>query len=534
MTGYFVLVLHTHLPYVNHPNHELYLEERWYTEAVLECYIPLLMMFDRLQEKKIPFKVTISISPPLLEMFRNDILNEKVKNYTQKLVELCDKETGKVNSQLERDLVNFYRERFLSCLSYMESVNGGLIEGFKKHAESGHVQLITCNATHGFLPLMRYQPCAVGAQVSLGVEAFKQYFGFSPKGMWLAECGYYKDLDEILRKHGVEFFFVDSHAFWYADERPKYDVYRPVMTPSGVFAFARDPESSEQVWSASTGYPGDGRYREFYRDIGFDRDYEYIKPYIDPSGVRTNVGIKYHKITTKGTPLDRKELYNREQALAAAREHAIDFLNKKIAQISRLIDLFGQSPVIVAPFDTELFGHWWFEGPEFLENFFIEAAKHRIIRFATPSEVIEKFDTYQIITPADSSWGSGGYFETWLNGKNDWIQLHLVEIRDRMKKLAETYFEEKDSLKVRILNQMLRELLLAESSDWPFIMTTGTSVEYAVNRIKTHVKRFLDLEDQLVRDNINEEFLARLEKEDDIFPWLDYRAYASSQSRKEG
>jgi len=301
-----------------------------------------------------------------------------------------------------------------------------------------------------------------------------------------------------------------------------------------VFAFARDPESSEQVWSATTGYPGDGRYREFYRDLGFDRDYEYIKPYIDKSGVRVNVGVKYHRITSRETPLDKKELYNREEAFFAANEHALDFLNKKLIQINKLTSVFNQPPVIVAPFDTELFGHWWFEGPEFLENFFIEASKCKQIKFATPSEIIEKFDSFQIVTPADSSWGNGGYFDTWLNGRNDWIQLHLVEIRDRMKKLAEKYVEEKDLLKVRVLNQMLRELLLAESSDWPFIMTTGTNVQYAVNRIKTHVKRFLDLETQLVKDNIDEEFLARLEQEDDVFPWIDYRSYAAFQTGKEG
>lgn len=119
---------------------------------------------------------------------------------------------------------------------------------------------------------MQHQPVAVNSQIKLGVRAFQEVFGFPPKGMWLAECGYYPGLDEILKRHELRFFFVDSHALWYADEKPKYDVYRPVMTPSGVFAFSRDPESSEQVWSASTGYPGDYRYREFYRDIGFDRD----------------------------------------------------------------------------------------------------------------------------------------------------------------------------------------------------------------------------------------------------------------------
>jgi 1,4-alpha-glucan branching enzyme len=534
VNGYFVLVLHTHLPYVNHPNHELYLEERWYVEAVLESYVPLLMMFDRLQEKKVPFKVTISLSPPLLEMFRNATLTEKVKNYAQRLVELCEKEMTRASTQQERDLARFYRERFLGCLNYLSSVNGNLANGFRRHAQLGNVQLITCNATHGFLPLMRHQPFAVDAQIKVGVETFKRHFDFEPKGMWLAECGYYSGLDELLKKYDMEFFFVDSHALWYADEKPYFDVYRPIMTPSGVFAFARDPESSEQVWSATMGYPGDGRYREFYRDLGFDRDYDYIEPYIDKSGVRVNVGVKYHRITSRETPLDKKELYNREEALFAANEHALDFLNKKLIQINKLTSVFNQPPVIVAPFDTELFGHWWFEGPEFLENFFIEASKCKQIKFATPSEIIEKFDSFQIVTPADSSWGNGGYFDTWLNGRNDWIQLHLVEIRDRMKRLAETYFEEKDPLKVRVLNQMLRELLLAESSDWPFIMTTGTNVQYAVNRIKTHVKRFLDLETQLVKDNIDGEFLARLEQEDDVFPWIDYRSYAAFQTGKEG
>ncbi|WP_041077987.1 glycoside hydrolase family 57 protein [Thermotoga caldifontis] len=534
MNGYFVLVLHSHLPYVNHPNHDLYLEERWYVEAVLESYIPLLMMFDRLQERKVPFKITVSLSPTLLEMFRNTVLNEKLKNYTQKLVELCEKEQERVKTHQEKELANFYRERFLSCLSYLESVGGNLAKGFKKHAESGNIELITCNATHGFLPLMRHQPFAVEAQIAVGVETFAQHFGFKPKGVWLAECGYYSGLDEVLKKYGLGFFFVDSHAFWYADERPYFDVYRPIMTPSGVFAFARDPDSSEQVWSATTGYPGDGRYREFYRDLGFDGDYEYVRPYIDKSGVRVNVGIKYHRITSKETPLDKKCLYSREDAMTAAREHAIDFLNKKLAQVNTLIETFNQPPVIVAPFDTELFGHWWFEGPEFLENFFVEASKQKQLKFATPSEIIERFDSYQVLTPADSSWGNGGYFDTWLNGKNDWIQPHLVEIRDRMKRLAETYFEERDPLKVRVLNQMLRELLLAEASDWPFIITTGTSVEYAVNRIKTHVKRFLDLEQQLVKDNIDGQQLARLEQEDNVFASIDYRLYAGSHIGKEG
>jgi 1,4-alpha-glucan branching enzyme len=524
--GYFSLVLHSHLPYVHHPEHDSFLEERWFFEAVIESYIPLLMTFDRLAQDGISFKVTISLTPPLLEMMKTKSLQEKFLTHVTQLIELCDKEIVHARTPEEKELALFYKNRFTQVLEYYKSLNCDLTSGFKKHSLDGNIELITCNATHGFLPLMQHQPVAVNSQIKLGVRAFQEVFGFPPKGMWLAECGYYPGLDEILKRHELRFFFVDSHALWYADEKPKYDVYRPVMTPSGVFAFSRDPESSEQVWSASTGYPGDYRYREFYRDIGFDRDFDYIKPYIDPSGARVNTGIKYYKITSKELPLDGKSFYNRDDALTAAKEHALDFLDKKLTQIQRLYELFDQPPVVVAPFDTELFGHWWFEGPEFLEYFFREAAKVRSMKPLTASEVLEKFDSFQILTPAASSWGNGGYNETWLNGRNDWIYIHMNELSDRMEKLASEFKDEHDLLKIRVLNQMLRELLLVQSSDWAFIITTNTSVEYAVNRIKTHVKRFLDLERQFLSNNIDEEYLSQIEQMDAIFPWIDYRVYS--------
>ncbi len=525
MTGYFCLVLHSHLPYVHHPEHDTFLEERWFFEALIESYIPLLMTFDKLAKDNIPFRATISLTPPLLEMTRTNGLTDKFISHMNKLIELTDKEISRAQNQEEKDLASFYKDRLEQVFDYYRNLNYDLANGFAKYAKEGYLDLITCSATHAFLPLMQHQPTAVDAQIGIGVRTFKERLGFAPKGIWLAECGYFQGLDDFLKRHGLEFFFVDSHGFWYADERPKYGVYRPIMTPSGVFAFARDPESSEQVWSATTGYPGDYRYREFYRDIGFDREFDYIKPYIDPSGVRVNTGIKYYKITSKEIPLDQKKMYNREEALCAVKEHAMDFLNKKLTQVEKLYNAFKQPPVIVAPFDTELFGHWWFEGPEFIEYFFREVAKNRSLRLATASEVLEKFDTFQILTPASSSWGSGGYNETWLNGQNDWIYLHMNELHDRMTKIAKENVNETNPLKIRVLNQMLRELLLLQSSDWAFILTTRTSVEYAVNRIKTHVKRFLDLESQFLSNNIDEGYLSKIEQMDAIFPWIDYRVY---------
>jgi 1,4-alpha-glucan branching enzyme len=333
----------------------------------------------------------------------------------------------------------------------------------------------------------------------------------------------------MLAEEGISYFFVDSHGLWYAENPPRYGVYRPVMTESGVFAFGRDPESSEQVWSGEIGYPGDFRYREFYRDVGFDREAEYIAPYIDRSGARVNTGIKYHRITGKNIDLGEKAYYNIEEAHEAAMTHACDFISKKITQVETLYSQFaGIQPIIVAPFDAELFGHWWFEGPKFIENLFRCLAKTDIIQPVTPKEFIDQsLSTVQITTPADSTWGANGYNEVWINGSNDWIYPHLDEMVERMTRLAKDFYNETEPLKVRALKQAMRELLLAQSSDWAFIMTTGTTVEYAALRTKQHITRFNQLYDAIYSGAIDETCLTQYEWIDGIFKDPDYRIYAS-------
>jgi len=215
-----------------------------------------------------------------------------------------------------------------------------------------------------------------------------------------------------------------------------------------------------------------------------------------------------------------------DDANGVAHEHARDFLRKKESQVEYLLNIFeGLEPIVVAPFDAELFGHWWYEGPLFLEYFMREAANSQKLRVVRACDVADWIEKVQILTPAASSWGANGYNEVWLNGTNDWIYLHLHEMVERMTDMAKRYVEEKDPLKVRVLNQMVRELLLAQSSDWAFIMTTRTSVDYAVNRTKTHIKRFLDLYDMLNSGNIDVGELQRLEYVDDIFPDADYKMY---------
>lgn len=528
--GYFSLVLHAHLPYVHHPDYEEFMEEKWLFEAISETYIPLLRVFKTLDEDHIPFAVTMSITPPLMEMLDSGSLKEKYIRHLESMISLTAKEIEKTREENPRKhkMAKYYHEDFKDLLRvFRDEYDSRLLKEFKRFQDEGKLEIITCNATHGFLPLMDRYPNAVRAQVKTGRESYAKHMGKDPKGMWLAECGYTAGLDKYLAEEDIRYFFVDSHGIWYAQTPPKYGVYRPIVTENGVFAFGRDPESSEQVWSAESGYPGDFRYREFYRDVGFDRELDYIKDYLDSSGIRTNTGIKYYKVTGTDTALGRKEFYDIDEAMEAARAQGRDFAEKKAAQVARLYDMFnGVEPIIVAPFDAELYGHWWFEGPAFIEHFFRALNDMEEIEPITPPDFIEnKLKAVQVNTPGDSTWGANGYNEVWINGSNDWIYRHLDHLIEKMTELANDNAETDDELRIRALNQAARELMLAQSSDWAFIMTTGTTVEYASNRTKQHVDRFLKLYNEIVEDKLLPEDLEKIEWLDPIFPNIDFKLY---------
>jgi 1,4-alpha-glucan branching enzyme len=358
----------------------------------------------------------------------------------------------------------------------------------------------------------------------VAVDHYTKHFGAQPRGIWLPECGYYEGLDEILQEAGIRYFFSDSHGLFHATPRPKYGVYAPVYCRSGVAAFGRDRESSKQVWSSIEGYPGDYDYRDFYRDAGFDLDFDYIRPYIHPDGIRVNLGIKYYRITGKS---DHKEPYNRARALERAALHAGNFLFNREKQVEWLSGAFGdRKPIIVAPYDAELFGHWWFEGPDWI-NFLLRKAAfdQKTVRLITPMEYLTENPKCQVAAPSRSSWGYKGYAEVWLDGSNDWIYPHLHKAADRMIELAQAH-PMADGLLLRALNQAARELLLAQSSDWAFIMKTGSHVEYAVGRTKVHVSRFTRLYQDIKGNTLDAGWLAEIEYADNLFPEIDYLVYA--------
>jgi len=527
--GYLNLVLHAHLPYIRHPEHDYFLEENWLYEAVTECYIPLLDVFDNLLNDDVDFRITFSLSPALVEMFNDALLRERCLRHINNLIELSEKEMLRTRGDASfGPLAKIYNDRFRRIKSlYEKSYKKDLTSAFRKLKDTGKVELMTCAATHAYLPAFSMYPNAVRAQIKVATDSHIRNFGSPPAGMWLPECGYYPGVDGLLKETGIKFFFIETHGILNGTPMPRYGVYRPVSCPSGVVAFGRDRESSKQVWSSREGYPGDAVYRDFYRDIGFDLPPDYIKPYIHPDGIRIPTGIKYYRITGK---TDYKMPYVREQALNKAAEHAENFMLNRNRYVEFLNNTAAFKPVITAPYDAELFGHWWFEGPDWL-NFVLRkaAGNQKMFRTIAPSEYLNENPELQCVNPSFSSWGHRGYSEVWLGGSNNWIYRHLHKTAERMTELA-NMFPHANGLLKRALNQAARETLLSQHSDWAFIMKTGTGSEYAAKRIAGHNDRFNKLYSSAKTGAINELWLSEIESEDKIFDRIDYRVYSANES----
>ncbi|MCI0381400.1 MAG: DUF1957 domain-containing protein [Gemmataceae bacterium] len=525
--GYLCLVLHAHLPFVRHPEYDDFLEEDWFYEAITETYIPLLDVLEGLERDGADWRLTMSVTPTLAAMFADPLLQYRYVRHIDNLIALASKEIERTRWQPEfNHLAHLYHFRFCRAREvFVNQYQHNLVNGFRRFFQSGKLEIITCGATHGFLPLMHVNRNAVRAQIEIGCREFERHFGKRPQGIWLPECGYDPSVDELLRDAGIRYFFVDTHGVLFAEPRPKYGVYAPILCPkSGVAAVARDHESSKQVWSAIEGYPGDYVYRDFYRDVGFDLDYEYLRPHLHHSGIRSHLGIKYFKITGR---TEHKHPYDPKAALDKAGEHAGNFMFNREKQIEWLAGSMDRPPLILAPYDAELFGHWWFEGPDWI-NFLLRKIHwdQQNIKTITIPEYLDKFPKLQMSQPAFSSWGYKGYCEVWLEGSNDWIYRHLHEGAERMVELAQKYADHGNGLRRRALNQAARELLLSQSSDWAFIMKTGTMVEYAHERTKVHVLNFQHLYEQIKGDGIDENWLNQIERRHNLFPDMDYRVYA--------
>jgi 1,4-alpha-glucan branching enzyme len=526
--GFWCPVLHAHLPYVRHPEHPSFLEEDWFFEALTETYVPLVRVLDGLLADGVDYRLTMTLSPPLVSMMTDELLIGRYHLYLDNLVELAGREisrTRRWQPHLE-GLAHFYLDEFTRVRRvFREDYGSNLLRAFRKHRDAGRLEIITCGATHGFFPLMDPVPQAVRAQVQVAAQHYLKHFGRAPVGFWLPECAYLPGHEVYLKEAGLRFSFLEAHGLHDAHPRPSQGVHAPIVSPGGVVFFGRDMESSRQVWSAESGYPGDFDYREFYKDVGWELPLEDLGKYL-PDGQRKNLGIKYYRVTGRGVDLAHKQPYVREWALGKAATHAGNFLFNRQRQVEHLAAHQGTPPIVVSPYDAELFGHWWYEGPPFLDFLFRKMHFDQAeVKAITPSEYLDRHPDLEVCQPPMCTWGAQGYAEVWLNGSNDWIYPHLDMAAERMVALARR-FETPSGRERRALDQAGRELLLAQSSDWAFIMKTNTTVEYAKKRTRDHIARF----DYLFRAltggcPLEEAILREFEERDNIFPELDYRVY---------
>ena len=514
-------IFNTHMPFVRHPEYPKFLEEDWLYEVMNESYLPLLRMMYRLREDNVPFKLTFSLSPTLCSMLSDELLNERFAAYLDEHIELGDKEIERLSDDPERrSLAEGYRDELIANRTFYTDVcKGRILSTFNELSNAGCIELITTAATHAYLPVFKDYPLATNAQIETGVLEHNRAFDRMSEGFWLPECGYYPGLEDYLTRHNIKWVSLASHALVLSPDRPEEGSYKPVRCPNGLYCFVRDERLASLVWSFSEGYPTDPDYRDFYRDIGFDLPMDYIGPYVHEPDVRSFTGYKYCAVTGKTA---EKKVYDREKAARKALSHARNFLYNVGCRTRNMEDILHDDPIYTVSFDTELFGHWWYEGVRWLEDVIRLAGEDSGFSMLTPAEFIASKPEVQTIRPAQSSWGEGGYSSVWVDGAtNAGYYRHIFKAIERMTELSERFPYQK-SLKQRFLNQAVRETLLLMASDWPFIIHYQTSAEYAVKRLEGHIQNVNLVYDNMCKNAVNTEWLVKAEKRDNLFRNLDY------------
>jgi len=519
-------VLHAHMPFVRHPEHERFLEEDWLFESINESYLPLLRMLKKLRNSNINYKLSMCFSPTLISMLVDPLLQKRYINYLKLHIELGKKEVKRC-SQEQSEALNMAKTYLASLeLNYKEYVDVysmNILNGFKELKEQGYLELLASAATNSFFPVYSEYPIAINAQIEVGIQTFIEVFGYEPDGFWLPECGYYPGLEKILAKHNISYFPASSQSVLFSETRCDTGVYRPVRTNNGVSIFPRDYQTTSLVWS-NDGYPSSKEYREFYRDIGYDLPIDYIGPYIHEPEVRVFTGFKYWAITQKGPD---KNYYDRDKAMKVAEQHALNYIYN-IAQKGRAVrpNLNGQDPLFTLCFDAELFGHWWYEGLKWLETIITEQnSECSSVSLISPKDFINnEYKNFQTLKPCLSSWSEGGFAKIWLDGSNNWIYRHTHKAIERMVELAER-FPNQQSLKKRFLDQAAREVLLSMAGDWPYMIFNDTNSQFAKNQLISHLANFNVVYSNMCKNAVNTEWLVKSESRDSIFPNIDYNIF---------
>jgi 1,4-alpha-glucan branching enzyme len=505
----FVLALHSHLPYVL--NHGRWPHgSDWLCEAALDTYLPLVEQLDALAAEGTPAPVTIGFTPVLANQLTNPSFVREMDAFFAQRLTACDEAPASLattGDQALLPLVSFWRSRLTRLQALFRSLNGDLLSAFRRLQERGRLEIIGSAATHGYLPLLARDE-SIRLQLAVGREEHRRLFGVTPLGCWLPECAYRPrkakrpGIEEQLADAGFRYFFTDAHLARagsplgaYSDiplgterfdaerhddptrgapaarrGKTAHSPYRAYRVSRGgrgkatVAALVRDPRSSMQIWSRHQGYPGDESYLEFHK-------------------IRWPGGLKLWRVSGPNVDLGAKRPYEPAAASARARDHASHFVHllETIAQEQRATADGGG--VIVAPFDTELFGHWWFEGPDFLAAAY-RTLRGRAIAAVTASRHLEVHAPRTGVQLAEGSWGANGDHSMWLNDRTAWTWTRLRGLEEAFWKVAPAAL--KADAARPVLAQAARELLLAQASDWQFIISTGAVVDYAERRFTLH------------------------------------------------
>jgi len=515
--AYICLLLHAHLPFVRHPEHAEFLEERWLFEAVRECYLPLIRILRARAGIRGGSRIALSLSPTLMAMLDDALLRSRIARYLERVCRFADAEVKRTAGDARlHPLTVFYQSLAATNLSTWTQINGDVVHAFLQAAHNRQIELLTTSATHAFLPIWRRHPDSICLQIRTGIESFAARAGYRPSGFWLPECGYYKELEHYLADEGIRYFFTESHGLLHANPPPPHGVSEPIVCPNGVAVFGRDPESSRQVWSSQGGYPGDPDYREYYRDIGSTLERDRLENIFPLAGLDPATGFKYHRVTG---PDEDKALYHPIKASEKARQHAADFLDKKRRAAENRSATMARPAVFAAPYDAELFGHWWFEGPVFLEELMRLCDQDGDVQMITPADYLDRHaEGMPEAQPAASTWGARGYSGSWVNESTAWMYPHLFRAADDFPRLRGSGHRDfNPELRKRLQAQLARELLLVQASDWPFMLTAGHHAPYAEKRIRDHLARYCWIAGCLESGVVDQNRLDAIESADRIF-----------------
>ncbi len=517
--GRLCLVLHGHLPYVLH--HGVWPHgESWLYEGAAETYLPLLDLLDELAAKQVRFGLTIGLTPVLLEQLANARFKAGFVEYLNERISLAGHDAREFERgddprlpALARQWEDWYRER----LKRFEELNRDLPAAFAAHFKEGRIEILTSAATHGYLPLLATES-SVRAQLKAGIITTEKHTGMRPTGLWLPECAYRPataawrspvlnlpprqrpGIEAHLASNGLTHFMIDTHLMTQSkplaitgadgthptsDALIFWDLRRgwgsPLETvgvmdqarnvPAEVFAFARHPRVSEQVWSAVTGYPGADVYLEFHRKHG-------------------DHGLRYHRVTSHHTSMMEKLPYDPQKVAGKSFEQAQHFctvLREVLADHTRQT---GRVGTIVAPFDAELFGHWWFEGLQFLRDVLLTLAHDGTVEVTTAQRALSESTRDKIVHLPEGSWGEGGYHHVWLNDQTRllWETEYRTELR--FAELLNSLPWRTNKRVELLLKKAARELMLLQSSDWPFAIHSGAAADYGLGRFAIHAARF--------------------------------------------